>query len=70
MKGHFFGYVQEKPCPECGTSRVGLDYDDDYYIVPGVLHPATSGTPARLEDLPGCPQCPSSAHWLGMGWKD
>jgi hypothetical protein len=25
------------PCPQCGTPRVGKDYDDDYYIVPGTV---------------------------------
>lgn len=44
MKGKFFGYKQESPCPSCGTSRVGHDYDDDYYVSPGILHPATEPT--------------------------
>jgi len=37
MKGKFFGYKQIDPCPHCGTPRVGADYDDDYYVIPGVL---------------------------------
>jgi len=26
-----------KPCPHCGSPRVGKDYDDDYYVVPGLI---------------------------------
>ena len=37
MKGKFFGYKQIDPCPHCGTPRVGADYDDDYYVIPGNL---------------------------------
>ena len=32
-----FNIVEEKPCPHCGTPRVGKDYDDNYYIVPGTI---------------------------------
>jgi hypothetical protein len=44
MKNRFFGYRSETPCPACGTSRIGLDYDDDYFVVPGVLHQAQEPT--------------------------
>jgi len=44
MKGTFFGYVAEEPCPYCKAPRVGRDYDDDYYIAAGVLHPAVPAT--------------------------
>lgn len=43
MKGMFFGRVPEPPCPTCGSARVGLDYDDDYYVIP-----------VAAGDLPGC----------------
>jgi len=38
MKGRLFGIVKETPCPECGGPRVGYDYDDDYFIEPGIFH--------------------------------
>ena len=38
MKGRLFGIVKETPCPECGSPRVGYDYDDDYFVEPGILH--------------------------------
>lgn len=39
-----FGKEVVAPCPECNTPRVGFDYDDDYYIDPGVLVPAQPPT--------------------------
>jgi hypothetical protein len=32
-----FAVEQVKPCPHCGTPRAGKDYDDDYYVVPGMV---------------------------------
>ena len=42
MKGTFFGYRDESPCPHCGTPRVGADYDDDYYVIPGIVETRTA----------------------------
>jgi hypothetical protein len=44
MKEHFFGYVKEDSCPNCGTPRVGVDYDDSFSIRAGILHPAVKPT--------------------------
>jgi hypothetical protein len=41
VRGTHFGYQQLEPCPACGTPRVGSDWDDDYYIYPGIYTPAT-----------------------------
>ncbi len=32
-----FAYKKESPCPHCGAPRVGYDYDDDYYVGPGII---------------------------------
>lgn len=39
MKGKFIETVQHTPCKKCGAERVCHDYDDDAYIVPGILNP-------------------------------
>ena len=36
MRGRYFGYRPAAPCPECGTERILLDFDDDAYVVPVV----------------------------------
>lgn len=64
MEGVFFGYKTETPCPKCGTPRVGMDFDDDYYIVPGYMKEVKCdfrvedeyGAPWR-KDLDFCPKC-------------
>jgi hypothetical protein len=46
-----FAVLTESPCPECGGPRVGLDYDDDYAIVPGRSKPMPKceAAPIRVE---------------------
>ena len=44
MKGRFFGYEQIDPCPHCGTPRVLADWDDDCYVIPGLLQPKVPAT--------------------------
>ena len=44
MRGRFFGYEQIDPCPACGTPRVLADWDDDCYVIPGLLQPKVPAT--------------------------
>ena len=37
---HCYGHEQLDPCEYCGTPLVGADYDDDYYVFPGILKEA------------------------------
>lgn len=63
MRGRIFGYKVETPCPRCNTPRVGCDCDDDYYVVPGILHPAR---PATCK-FSGWQKCANG--WKGVsGW--
>lgn len=73
MKKQFFGYLTESPCPNCGTPRVGADWDDDYFIFPGVIKnlPATcfankiyqwQGFSPKKEDEV-CSSCGGKIEW-------
>lgn len=45
---HIFDMYTETPCVACGAPRVGMDYDDEYRVVPGAN--------PRREDCT-CPTC-------------
>src|SRR3989344_4561401 len=63
----FFGYKEETPCEKCDGPRVGIDCDDDYYVVAGRLEgllptcdakpiPYTYGNEAYRAALTPCPR--------------
>lgn len=80
MRGKFFGYVHEKPCQHCGTSRIGHDCDDDYYITPGRLEKVEKGCQwekSYSPDAQNCPDlfnrefwnCPECGAPVGIRWS-
>jgi len=71
-----FSVEQVAPCPSCGTPRVGIDRDDDYDVVPGVVQEIipTTCTFRRRHRVSGlytgeaAPPADTTAH--GYGYRD
>lgn len=60
-----FGIRAEAPCPACASPRVGIDQDDTYTIVPGVV-PGSAKSTRGFDPLAGCPQCNARYEWVGI----